>query len=45
MKKYKEDIPKEKIIELIVALIEVVICSGVGIIITYALICAINNIF
>ena len=45
MKKHKLNIPNEKIIELIVALIEVVICSGVGIIITYALVCAINNIF
>ena len=45
LKNISLEIPKEKIIELIVALIEVVVCSGIGIFITYALIGAINNIF
>lgn len=45
MKKHKLNIPREKILELIVALIEVVLWVGIGIFITYALVYAINDVF
>ena len=45
MKKHKLNIPREKILELIVALIEAALFVGIGMLITYALVYAINDVF
>lgn len=45
MKNHKLNIPREKIFELIVALIEVILWVGIGIFIAYALVYAINDVF